>query len=154
WTTLEGAELRDDDLLGLLDRSYDPRTGDINLNVARRWALDELVGAADWEGRCRRARSRSEEALRSRPQFSAAAEAAVLSLEAAVRTSTTQRRIRLAFLDPRQRAREEEELRADEEIDAALAAGLRDPRVRLDAVGVVVLSPRLPSGPGFPRPKR
>jgi hypothetical protein len=27
------------------------------------------------------------------------------------------------------------------------------PRVRLDAVGVVVLGPRMPQGPGFPGPR-
>lgn len=154
WTTLDGGEVHYDELLELLERPYDPSTGDVNLNVERRWALDQLVGATDWEPRCLIARRRSEEGLRSRPAFSHAAEAAVESLEAAVRKATTQRRIRLAFVDPRLRAREEEELRADEEIDAALAGGLRSPRVRLDAVGVVVLSPRLPSGPGFSRQTR
>lgn len=151
WTTLDGAEIHDEALLAVFDRPYDPSTGDVNLNVERRWALDQLVGAADWEPRCRTARSLSEEALRGRPNFSAVAQAAAESLEAAARTTTTMRRIRLAFVDDRQRGREEVELELDEEINLALARGLRTPRVRLDAIGLVVLSPQLPAGPGFPR---
>lgn len=154
WTSLDGSEVRDLALVAALDRPYDPAAGDVNLNVDRRWALDELVGTADWEARCRSARELSEEGLRDRPEFEAAAALAASNFEAASRSSSTQRRTRLAFVDARQRTREEEELRADDAIDSALAAGLRTPRVRLDAVGVVVLSPRLPVGPGFPRPRR
>jgi ATP-dependent helicase HepA len=154
WTTLDGSEVGDGDLLAALERPYEPATGDVNLNVDRRWALDELVGSSDWESRCRSARRRSEAALRSRAEFGSAADLAAVSFESTVRSSTRKRRTRLAFVDARERAREEEELRVDETIDSALAAGLRTPRVRLDAMGVVVLSPRVPTGPGFPRPKR
>jgi hypothetical protein len=155
WTSLDGSEVRDLALVAALDRPYDPAAGDVNLNVDRRWALDELVGTADWEARCRSARELSEEGLRDRPEFEAAAALAASNFEAATRAASTKRRTRLAFVDARQRTREEEELRADDAIDSALAAGLRTPRVRLDAVGVVVLSPRLPVGPGFlPRRRR
>ncbi|HUP86875.1 MAG TPA: protein DpdE [Acidimicrobiales bacterium] len=153
WTTLDGSEV-DSHLLVVLERPYDPATGDVNLNVDRRWALDELVGSADWESRCRSARHLSEVALRHRPDFEAAADLAATKFESALRSSSMKRRTRLAFVDPRQRAREEEELRADDTIDSAVVAGLRTPRVRLDAVGAVVLSPRTPTGQGFPRPKR
>jgi ATP-dependent helicase HepA len=154
WTTFDGAEVSDAGLLGVLERPYDPAAGDVNLNVDRRWALDQLVGAGDWERRCRVARARSEEALRGRARFSTAVAAAVGSFEEATRTATTKRRVRLAFVQARERSREEEELRVDEEIDSAITRGLREPRVRLDAVGGLVLSPRLPSGPGFPQLKR
>lgn len=154
WTALDGSEVRDRGLLAALDRPYEPAAADVNLNADRRWALDELVGSADWESRCRSARNLSEVGLRDRPEFEAAAALAAANFEAAMRSSSTKRRTRLAFVDARQRTREEEELRADDTIDSALAAGLRTPRVRLDAVGVVVLSPRLPTGPGFPRSKR
>jgi hypothetical protein len=73
--------------------------------------------------------------------------------EAACRWAVTQRRIRLTFLPARQRAAEESELAAGIDVDDALAIGMREPQVRLDAVGAVVLSPFMPAGPGFARPR-
>jgi hypothetical protein len=140
--------------LEALGRPYDPSTGDLNLNADRRWALEQLIGEIDWEFRCRSARAQSEADLRSRDFFSGAAEAAVVSFGAGVREATSKRQTRLAILDARQRAREEEELELDRQIDAALELGLAAPRVRLDAVGIVVLSPGTPVGPGFPRSRQ
>jgi ATP-dependent helicase HepA len=154
WTTLEGFEVLDGETLKVLNRPYDPSTGDLNLNSERRWALDQLVGAADWSSRCHLARVKSEGALRSRDDFEAATVAAVVSFEAASRYATIMKRTRLPVLTTRQRVREEEELEIDERIDRALAAGLRSPRVRLDAIGLVVMSRHLPDGPGFPTAKR
>ena len=150
WTTVDGDEVTDRTVISALEVPYDPAHGDINLNMDRRWALEQLVGAVDWEARCRAARKTSEHSLRRRPTFSAAAEQAVANFEASIRASSTKRRIRLRFLEPRQRTSEEDELARDQLIDKALAAGLRHPRVRLDAVGIVVLSPTRPVGPGFP----
>jgi ATP-dependent helicase HepA len=154
WTTIEGKELDDARLLELVEPPYDPKRGDLNLNEERRWALDELVGEDDWERHCRTARARSEQALRGRDDFSSACEAAANRFEAVSRVAHTQRRVRLAFLAFRERAAEESELSTDVDFDAALAAGMRSPEVRLDAVGALVLSPFLPDGPGFPRPLR
>jgi ATP-dependent helicase HepA len=151
WTDVEGIGVTDDAVLEILERPYDPSTGDLNLNVERRWAVEQLIGEVDWEARCRSARARSEADLRTRGTFSAAAEAAVASFGAAARAATLKRQTRLAVLDSRQRAREEQELEVDQRIDAALELGLAAPRVRLDAVGIVVLSARTPTGPGFPR---
>ena len=146
-------DVEDGRLTGLLQTPYEPKRGDINLNPERRWALDELIGESDWEWRCRTARARSEEALRHQPSFAAACEDAVTRFEAASRTAVMQRRIRLTFLPARQRAAEESELATDIDIDAALALGMREPHVRLDAVGTIVLSPFMPEGPGFARPR-
>ncbi len=64
-----------------------------------------------------------------------------------------QRRVRLTFLAAPLRAAEESEVAADMDIDAALALGMREPHVRLDGVGTIVLSPFRPEGPGFARPR-
>ena len=153
WSAIDGTDVEDGRLTGLLQAPYEPKRGDINLNPERRWALDELIGESDWEWRCRTARARSEEALRHQPSFAAACADAATRFEAASRTAVTQRRIRLTFLPARQRAAEESELAADIDIDAALALGMREPHVRLDAVGAIVLSPFRPEGPGFARPR-
>ena len=154
WTDADGVGVTDADVLEALGLPYDPSNGDLNLNADRRWALEQLIGEIDWEVRCRSARAQSEADLRSRDSFSGAAEAAVVSFGAAVREATSKRQTRLAVLDARQRAREEEELELDRQIDAALELGLAAPRVRLDAVGIVVLSPGTPVGPGFPRSRQ
>jgi len=154
WTDVEGVEVTDDAVLEVLHRPYDPSHGDLNLNVERRWALEQLIGELDWEARCRTTRAQSEADLRTREIFSQASEAAVASFEAAARAATSKRQTRLAVLDSRQRAHEERELEVDQRIDAALVQGLAAPQVRLDAVGIVVLSGRVPSGPGFPRSRQ
>ena len=154
WTDVDGVGVTDAEVLEVLERPYDPSTGDLNLNAERRWALEQLIGEVDWEHRCRSARKRSEDDLRSRDTFSSAAEAAVAEFRAAVGAARSKRRTRLAVLDGRQRAREEQELELDQRLDAALELGIATPRVRLDAVGIVVLSPSTPIGPGFPRPRQ
>ena len=151
WCALDGAEVEDPLILGLLALPYDKKRGDINLNPERRWALDELIGESDWERRCRTARSRSEEVLRRQPSFGSACETAAKRLEASSRMAVTQRRVRLTFLAGRQRSGEESELATEIAVDEALSAGTREPRVRLDAAGTVVLSPLIPEGPGFTR---
>ncbi len=153
WSAIDGTGVEDGRLIGLLQAPYEPKRGDINLNPERRWALDELIGESDWEWRCRTARARSEEALRYQPSFSVACEDAVTQFEAACRTAVMQRRVRLTFLAAPLRAAEESEVAADMDIDAALALGMREPHVRLDGVGTIVLSPFRPEGPGFARPR-
>jgi ATP-dependent helicase HepA len=153
WSAVDGAEVEDARLIALLSTPYDPKRGDVNLNPERRWALDALIGESDWEWRCRTARARSEEVLRHQPSFTAACINGVIRFEAASRSAVTQRRIRLTFLPARQREAEESELAADIDVDDALWLGIREPNVRLDAVGAVVLSPFMPVGPGFVRPR-
>jgi hypothetical protein len=154
WTDTDGVGVTNAEVLEMLERPYDPLAGDLNLNGERRWALEQLIGEVDWEARCRTARTRSEDDLRGRDTFSCAAEAAVAAFRAAVRVTTSKRRTRLAVLDSRQRTREEQELEVDQRLDSALELGLAAPQVRLDAVGIVVLSPGTPVGPGFPRPRQ
>lgn len=154
WTSLDGDEITDGELLELLAQPYDPKRGDLNLNHERRWALDELVGEEDWERRCRTARSRSEEVLRGNDAFRATCDVAASAFERSARHAHLQRRVRLPIMPPRQRTAEEADLLLDVATDGELASGMRSPSVRLDAMGVVVLSSIIPSGPGFPRPVR
>jgi ATP-dependent helicase HepA len=153
WSTIDGTHIEDRKLNSLLQAPYEPKRGDINLSLERRWALDELIGESDWEWRCRTARAHSEQTLRRQAAFAEACARAAAGFETASQTAVTQRRIRLTFLPARQRRAEESELAADIDIDAALSLGMREPRVRLDAVGAVVLAPFRPDGPGFARPR-
>ena len=153
WTTVEGTEVLAPELTRLLEPPYDPARGDVNLNTDRRWALDQLIGELDWELRCRTVRERSEVALRNRDTFGVVAETAASTFEHAARLSETQREVRAAFVNAHVRAREQAQLSSDQRIDVALAQGMRSPRVRLHAIGVIVLAPGIPVGPGFSKAK-
>jgi ATP-dependent helicase HepA len=150
WTSLEGEEVNEAEVLELLVPPYEPKRGDVNLNLERRWALEQLVGEEDWEDRCRTARAKSENLLRSSTEFRSTCDAASLAFERSAARVHLQRRTRLAFMPDRQRAAEERELRTDTETAIALAAGMRSPSVRLDAVGAIILSSIYPAESGFP----
>ncbi len=154
WTSWDGQELRDDGMLAVLHPPYEPRRGDTNDNVERRWALEQLVPDHDWSNQCRQARKSSEDVLRHRPSFEAACDDALQRFAAACHTRRAQREFRLATLTETQRLIEATELEVSLQIDSALAKGMRNPRVRLDSVGVVILVPALPDGPGFQGARR
>lgn len=149
WTHEDGLKVTDATAIDVLERPYQPRRGDFNLNAERRWALEQLVGAEDWAGRCRTARRASEQNLRSSQEFNDAIGAACRAFEVAARQSQLQRQLRLAHLSPSQRLSEERELQRWRIVDDFLTAGMRAPAVRLDSVGCVVLSQSVPMGPGF-----
>jgi ATP-dependent helicase HepA len=153
WCGVDGNEVADASVIDLLSAPFDPMHRDVNLNEERRWALDVLVGESDWEQRCRTARVRSEEVLRSQQSFVAAAQQASVRFEAAARVTLTQRQVRLAFLTARQRVLEEADLATATAVSAKLALGMQQPHVRLDSVGAVVLAPFIPGGRGFGRPR-
>lgn len=154
WTSWHGEEMLDENTLAVLRPSYDPRRGDTNDNAERRWALDQLIPPRDWAAQCMHSRKASEDVLRRRSSFEAACAAAVDRFTAASHTQRTQREFRLATLPESQQLGEAADLDISLRVDEALAEGIRNPRVRLDSVGVVILVPRLPDGPGFPRPRR
>lgn len=154
WTAWDGEELRDQSTLAVLRPSYEPRRGDVNDNAERRWALDQLIPEREWATHCLYARKASEDMLRHRPSFEAACEAAAHRFDEASRTQRAQREFRLASLPESQRLAEAAELDISIRVDDALLEGIRNPRIRLDSVGVVILVPALPDGPGFPRPRR
>lgn len=154
WTSWDGQELRDADLLAALRSPYEPRRGDINDNAERRWALQQLIPEQDWATLCRHARTASEETLRGRDSFRETCEGAANRFAESTSNQRSQREFRLGVLPEPQRRAEADELETSIHVDRALADGIRNPRTRLDAVGVVVLTPNLPSGTGFPRPRR
>lgn len=149
WTSSVGKEINDPAILKLLRAPYDPRLGDLNVNHERQWALQEFVGD-DWEALCASARSTSIKSLNGRPNFLAACSAAEERFREVCRLAYAQREFRINKLAPRQRSFEEAELAFDRRVDAALTAGILDPRVRLDSVGAVILTSYVPDGPGFP----
>lgn len=151
WTDLDGEAVNDASLLAVLEAPYEPGQTDFNLNAERRWALDQLVGSGDWPERCRSARRASEEALRISPDFVDASTEACRDFEAASFQSHLQRELRLAQLDTRQRSSEAAELARTRSLDDAIVLGMREPSVRLDSVGCIVLSRSVPEGPGFTR---
>jgi hypothetical protein len=77
-------------------------------------------------------------------------EAAAARAERQFAANLEQRKLRLAILPSGpQRSSETLELELERKISLALIAGIRSPHVRLDSVGIEVLSGHVPEGPGF-----
>lgn len=151
WTDVDGMEVTNSTLLANLERPYEPKVRDFNLNADRRWALEQVVGDEDWPHRCRTAREVSETALRRSPQFTDPCDRAAASFVEASAQNQLQRELRLTHLNGTLQLAEDRELSRVRVTDAALLNGIRAPSVRLDSVGAIVLSSALPNGAGFPR---
>ncbi|WP_325065498.1 protein DpdE [Sphingomonas paucimobilis] len=144
WLDRELAPVKDEALLARLGRPYgvEPdRSGavDLNLNV-RRWQRllqMQLPELAYWGELCGKARVTAEEVLRGDPEL-------VASLGQAEQRAARVDQGRLGQLRARARAgateAESAELAFEEQLAAAVRAGINAPRVRLDTIGAIFIS--------------
>ncbi len=138
WLDEELTEVANPALLRRLSAVYRPEPDDdggrdFNLNP-RRWRnlrRLELPHLAQWAELCHAARERAEAQVRQLPSFTAA-------LEAAARKSAEVERGRLAQLRARAERSgtglDEAECAIEQALSEALLAGIRDPKIRLDAI--------------------
>jgi ATP-dependent helicase HepA len=138
WLDQELAPVEEPTTLRFLELPYRPEAGaqgdrDFNLNP-RRWqqlAKLDLPHLAHWAELCREARRRAEETLRALPSLTG-------NLDAAIRHAAVVDYGRLGQLRARaQRGAsiaDEVESELEEALSASLMRGIRDPRVRLDAI--------------------
>ncbi len=138
WVDAAGDLVTDAERLRDLDEPYDKRAGDVNLRPVRFERADHELRLGDWSETCRRVRRRSEELLRNSPTFlqhiaecRAKAEKYLGSRVEVVRA----RAERTGALATERSEAEREELLAQ-----TLLAGVRAPRLRLEAVGFVCLA--------------
>ena len=132
------SEVADSALLRRLSAVYRPKPDghdgrDFNLNP-RRWrnlGRLELPQLAQWAELCHAARERAEAKMRQIPTFKEA-------LDAAARKSAEVERGRLAHLRARAERSgalvDEAECAIEQALSEALLAGVRDPKIRLDAI--------------------
>lgn len=138
WLDEELSEVADSALLRRLSAVYRPKPDghdgrDFNLNP-RRWrnlGRLELPQLAQWAELCHAARERAEAKMRQIPTFKEA-------LDAAARKSAEVERGRLAHLRARAERSgalvDEAECAIEQALSEALLAGVRDPKIRLDAI--------------------
>lgn len=152
WLDVGMSEITDSGLLELLRAPYDPERGDIHLSQRRAWLLDEVVGRDFWEQLVRGGRSRAQQLVELKVDLATAIEGAQRQVSRHSQVRMEQMRVRLAasesgailMADPT-------ELASAADFEAATLAGVGSPVVRLDSVGVIILSARVPNGPGFTR---
>ena len=137
WLDSDFEEISDPGLLAALSKPYaieanDQGGRDFNLNP-RRWGIlrkMNLPYIEEWPEVCRRARERAEECLRALPELNQ-------GLEQAARRAESADGVRLGLLQARSfrtDAKDLADLDLERDLSRELIAGIRAPRVSLDAV--------------------
>lgn len=145
WLTSDLEEVTTPELLTLLSQPYSkwPRPNgdrDFNLRLERWDRAAQLVALGDWTELCVKARKEAERLIRSRTEFRTECDrysSRVRDSAAAIANSFLSRKARLTGA-----VRQAEERMAEVEADLAeaLAAGIKDPAMRVDSAGVVFIS--------------
>jgi ATP-dependent helicase HepA len=143
-------EVEDATLLNVLHRPYSKKslpTRDYSLDDNRLWVIERLVGADMWPIICREARNNSETLLRNRQTFRRTCESFAAAAEREISRRIEQLRLR------HDRQTEDgvggnpslaRDLLMEQSLSTALVKGIRNPRLRLDSVGFIVISGRVP----------
>jgi ATP-dependent helicase HepA len=143
WIDTQGNEIEDDSVMRVLQQPYDTSRGDAHLSPSRRWALDSLLPVG-WAELCARLRSRGENLARDSSALVKASEAAVERADRALGIMLSRRSLRKSAFS--EDAQAEELSWLDESLVSAVARGLREPNLALDAVGCVVIAGSFPDG--------
>jgi len=138
WVDTSGVEIHDKAWLSLLTEPYNQDLGDANLRSDAFGPVDALFGVNRWEPLCRQARSGSERALRLGAQFRAYVQdhldRARSALDARLEI------VRARANRPFAQATASAEVARESKLGAALLDCVAAPRVRVEAVGFVVLA--------------
>ncbi len=113
---------------------------DRNLNPTRWRHAAEVINLTDWEGRCERARVEAERRLRASMRFTEACSASVSRYEAALTERAAMFDSRIGRLSGSLRIAELQIFELEEAFDFAVMAAVKKPNIRVDSVGIVVLS--------------
>lgn len=143
-------EVEDAALLKVLRRPYSKRslpTRDYSLDDNRLPVIERLVGADMWPILCREARDGSETLLRNRESFRSACERFASAAEREIARRIDQLRLRSdrqAGYGVSNNPSLSRDLLVEQSLITALAKGIRNPRLRLDSVGFIVVSGSVP----------
>ncbi|MBW4554687.1 MAG: DEAD/DEAH box helicase family protein [Trichormus sp. ATA11-4-KO1] len=133
-------------LLNILQRPYKYKNSDkcrdYNLAKERLGIIDDFVDASKWPSFCQQARRTSLELLCDRPNFIALHQQCSKVAEQKLSKRVEQLRLRLNRQTwDRTLA---EELKIETALSAAILEGIRQPQIRLDSVGFIIVSGRSP----------
>ncbi len=134
--------VEDKSLLNILQRPYKDRNSDrardFNLAKERLGIIDAFVDPSQWKNFCLQARSSSGELLLNHPQFIELHEQYAQIAEQKLNKKVQQLKLRL------KRQNEDsvlaEELQIESALSTAILDGIRQPQIRLDSVGFIVIS--------------
>jgi ATP-dependent helicase HepA len=142
------AEVTDASLLKRLRRPFSKERSasgqDHNLTKGRTSIIDEVVSSDAWERVCRDARDASLRLVRARPKFRQHNEEHVAVAARTLEIKLEQLRLRKVRSDPTDADVIALDIEGERDLGNALLRGIREPRVRIDSVGFIVVSGRYP----------
>lgn len=138
-------------LLQVLQRPYKSKTShpcrDYNLAKSRSPILNEFVDASSWQDFCDRARRNSETLLRDRTSFVSLCEQQAQIADRQLGKRLAQLRLRLNRLAQSQATSQSllaQEVNTETALSQVILQGIRHPRIKLDSVGFIIVSGRVP----------
>jgi len=143
--------VEDEPLLNILQRPYKGKSShpcrDYNLAKSRLPILNEFIDASNWQEFCHQARRTSETLLGDRTSFIELCEQQAQIAEQKLGKRLAQLRLRLNRLAQSQQTSHSllaQEVNIETALSQAILEGIRHPRIKLDSVGFIIVSGRVP----------
>ncbi|MEP6516371.1 protein DpdE [Microcoleus vaginatus] len=143
--------VEDEPLVNILQRPYKGKSShpcrDYNLAKSRLPILNEFIDANNWQEFCHQARRTSETLLGDRTSFIELCEQQAQIAEQKLGKRLTQLRLRLNRLAQSQQTSHSllaQEVNTETALSQAILEGIRHPRIKLDSVGFIIVSGRVP----------
>jgi ATP-dependent helicase HepA len=143
--------VEDEALLNILQRPYKGKSShpcrDYNLAKNRLPILNEFIDASNWQEFCHQARRTSETLLGDRTSFIELCEQQAQIAEQKLGKRLAQLPLRLNRLAQSQQTSHSllaQEVNTETALSQAILEGIRHPRIKLDSVGFIIVSGRVP----------
>jgi len=143
--------VEDEALVNILQRPYKGKSShpcrDYNLAKSRLPILNEFIDASNWQEFCHQARRTSETLLGDRISFIELREQQAQIAEQKLGKRLAQLRLRLNRLAQSQQTSHSllaQEVNIETALNQAILQGIRHPRIKLDSVGFIIVSGRVP----------
>jgi ATP-dependent helicase HepA len=145
WLTSDLVQVQESEVLTILARPYTKfpvADGgyDLNLRLERWHYADALLSLGDWSELCTRARQAAEKMIRKAAEFQLTCEQYASRVHEASATIANALSSRIARLSGAARKAEEQTAEVESNLAKALVAAIKNPVVRVDSAGVVILS--------------
>jgi ATP-dependent helicase HepA len=145
WVDRDGEPVSSPELRAQIEAPYSKGTPDYNLNPERWEVVSKMALLPGWEGACRTARMQAEALLAADVGLGLLTEEHAVRVEKHAAMAAARLSSRLIHLkESASREAEERTLEFENQLAAALARGIRQPRIRPDSVGAVFLSGKNP----------
>jgi ATP-dependent helicase HepA len=143
--------VEDAEILKILQRPYKGKGGpnrDYNLSKNRVSAIDDFVKPEEWDNFCQTGRKISEELLRERVEFKDLCDRTAEIAKIQIENRLDRLQVRSQQLSESERLLESvlaTEISTESALSEAILAGIRQPCIRLESVGFIIISGRPPA---------